>query len=136
MNVLIVEDDPNLRILWEDVFGTSGHETVSVESAASARAALGGGSFDLVVLDFYLGDGDGGDVARALDTKTPILIVTGAAANQNGELFAVSDAIAAILRKPVDIEDLLEVSEFLANSDAPMSSERRERLAVELRQSA
>ena len=133
MNVLIVEDDPNLRILWEDVFAGSGHQTVSVDSATAARDALSAGAFELVVLDFYLGDGDGGDVARALDGDTPILIVTGAAANQNGELFGVSDAVAAVLRKPVDIEDLIEVSEYLAMGDGPMADDRRARLAVELR---
>lgn len=134
MNVLIVEDDPNLRILWEDVFASSGHETTSVDTAAQARAALGAAAFDLVLLDYYLADGTGGDVARALGAETPILIVTGAAANRNGELFALSDAIAGVLRKPVDIEDLIEVSEFLADPVQPMAEDRRQRLALELRE--
>lgn len=134
MNVLIVEDDPNLRILWEDVFATSGHETTSVESASSARAAIQTSPYDLIVLDYYLGDGDAGDVAKAVDGKTPILIVTGAAANRNGELFAVSEAVAGVLRKPVDIEDLIEVSEYLANPVQIMAEERRASLALELRE--
>lgn len=134
MNVLIVEDDPNLRILWEDVFDQSGHQSVSVDSASAARAALADGAFDLVVLDFYLGDGNGGDVAKALMGKTPILIVTGAAENRDGELFAISDAIAGVLRKPVDIEDLIEVSEFLATPSENMPDDMRTRLAVELRE--
>lgn len=134
MNVLIVEDDPNLRILWEDVFASSGHETDSVDSASAASAAVAKQHFDLIVLDYYLGDGDAGDVAKAIDGKTPILIVTGAAANRNGELFAVSEAVAGVLRKPVDIEDLIEVSEYLANPDETMAEDRRARLALELRE--
>lgn len=134
MNVLIVEDDPNLRILWEDVFATGGHETTSVDSAYAARSAVDEASFDLIVLDYYLGDGDAGDVAKAMNGQTPILIVTGAAANQNGELFAVSNAIAGVLRKPIDIEDLIEVSEYLANPAGGMADDRRTRLAVELRE--
>jgi DNA-binding response OmpR family regulator len=136
MNVLIVEDDPNLSILWEDVFEQSGHSTVSVNTAGAARDALGAGAFDLVVLDFYLGDGNGGDVASSLGGGTPVLIVTGAAANCNGELFDISSAVAGVLRKPVDIEDLIEVSEFLAHGDGPMAEDRRARLALELRGSA
>lgn len=134
MNVLIVEDDPNLRILWEDVFATSGHETTSVDSAALARSAVEDSQFDLIVLDYYLGDGDAGDVAKSMDGQTPVLIVTGAAANRNGELFAVSQAVAGVLRKPVDIEDLIEVSEYLADPADGMAEDRRARLALELRE--
>ena len=134
MNVLIVEDDPNLRILWEDVFDQSGHATVSVDSAQAARAALDAGSFDLVVLDFYLADGNGAQVAAAMEGSTPVLIVTGAAENRNGELFDISGAVSGILRKPVDIEDLIEVSEYLARGDRPMPEDRRARLALELRE--
>ena len=60
MKILIVEDDPNLCILWQDVFEQAGHTHLAAQSASQARTALEQDRFDLVLLDYYLADGDAG----------------------------------------------------------------------------
>ena len=63
-----------LRAIGEEV------EVTDAADAASARAALGHGSFDCVFLDYRLPDGDGTDVlrvARALGSITPVVVLTG-----------------------------------------------------------
>lgn len=131
MKILIVEDDPNLCILWQDVFEQAGHTHLAAQSASQARTALEQDGFDLVLLDYYLADGDAGDLTGALG-ETPTLVVTGAAQNANGALFSLSDAIAGVLYKPVDIEDLIEVSEHLAKGGKDMLPERRIALGLEV----
>lgn len=133
MNLLIVEDDPNLRILWEDVFEQQGYTSTSVETAKGARQAMTTGQYDLVLLDYYLGDGDATDVLNELPSGAPVLVVTGAASNMNGEMFDLSPHITAVLRKPVDIENLIEVSEYLAAGAGPMPKDRQSRLGLEIR---
>jgi two-component system OmpR family response regulator len=136
MHVLIVEDDPNLRLLWAQVYADGGHETTESASLEEALGALRTGSFDLIILDLYLADGDGSDLARMIGEQgrnVPVLIVTGSAVHRNGELFGLSASIKAVLRKPVDIEDLIEVSEHLVMTDTSHLSERMREISLEIR---
>jgi DNA-binding response OmpR family regulator len=124
MRVLIVEDDPNLQLLWEAVFEQSGHQSVYVGCKAEALKLLAVDQFDLILLDLYLSDGNGIDLANqidASDTHTPIVVVTGSRTHQSGELFGASKSVVAVLRKPVDIEDLIDVTEFVSDPNETLS---------------
>jgi DNA-binding response OmpR family regulator len=78
--ILLVEDDPNLRLALRDNLENQGG--YAVEEAASvreARAHLAKRSFQLVLLDVMLPDGDGYTLCRALRDEgvtTPVLMLT------------------------------------------------------------
>jgi len=77
--VLIVEDEPGLRLTLTDRLGSEGYsvETASDGEAGLARAASGG--YDLIVLDVMLPRMNGFDVCRAARQRgvtTPILMLT------------------------------------------------------------
>jgi DNA-binding response OmpR family regulator len=77
--VLIVEDEPGLRLTLSDRLGSEGYsvETASDGEAGLARATSGG--YDLIVLDVMLPRMNGFDVcreARQRGVRTPILMLT------------------------------------------------------------
>lgn len=111
MKYLIVEDDPNLRLLWTSVLGDLGHEVVEAGTIGTAEAALRRGGIDVMVLDLYLGRDNGlllASLARDHNPGCHVIIVTGAADVRVTELRAKIPAVASVHRKPVDIEDLID----------------------------
>ena len=117
MKVLVVEDDPNLRALWGAVFERAGRDATLVETEAAARDALMTRAYDLVLLDLCLGARDGIGVATFATYLNPmckVVVVTGTALYSRRELFAMAPAVSAVLRKPVDIEDLVAVCDHVA----------------------
>jgi DNA-binding NtrC family response regulator len=110
LNYLIVEDDPNLRLLWRSVLGDLGHLVREAASIDEADTALAAGDVDVMVLDLYLGRDNGlslASVARDRNPRCHVIIVTGAADVRAADLQARIPAIASVHRKPVDIEDLM-----------------------------
>ncbi|MCE9673179.1 response regulator transcription factor [Myxococcus stipitatus] len=78
--ILLVEDDPNLRLALRDSLEHQGG--YAVEEAASVREArehLGRRAFQLILLDVMLPDGDGYSLCRALREEgvtSPVLMLT------------------------------------------------------------
>jgi DNA-binding NtrC family response regulator len=79
-HILLVDDDESQRITVSILLSDEGHTVLEADSLASAREALAGGRFDLVLLDRTLEDGLGTDLLpeiRAASPATRILLVTG-----------------------------------------------------------
>lgn len=77
-NLLIIEDDENLRLTLCDFLEDS-YAVSSVENLELARRALVDSNFDLVILDIMLPDGDGYSFCKWLreyDDHTPVLMLT------------------------------------------------------------
>ncbi|MBV8603471.1 MAG: response regulator transcription factor [Pelomonas sp.] len=62
--LLLVDDDARLTNMLGDYLGAAGFEVRVAGSLAGAREALGQGTYDLLVLDIMLPDGDGLDFCR------------------------------------------------------------------------
>lgn len=62
--VLVVEDDPSLRLVLVDNLEAEGYAVTAARTVAEARRALDLAGYDLVVLDLMLPDGDGMALAR------------------------------------------------------------------------
>jgi DNA-binding NtrC family response regulator len=78
--VLIVEDEPVVRNLQAEIFARRKFTIVTAETLAQAETALGKESFDLVMLDIRLPDGDGQQFLEklALLPERPLVVmVTG-----------------------------------------------------------
>src|SRR3954469_22889981 len=77
--VLFVEDEPSISGPFSSALSREGFEPVVCGSLAEARLALTRGSFDLVLLDLMLPDGDGRDLARELrssGSELPLIMLT------------------------------------------------------------
>jgi CheY-like chemotaxis protein len=76
--VLVVEDDPYVRLLLERLVVGAGWDVLVAGSAAEALAVLGarGGAVDLLLTDIGLGDMHGGELARrALELRPGMRVV-------------------------------------------------------------
>jgi DNA-binding response OmpR family regulator len=77
--ILIVEDEPEMRVLLRDNFEFEGYEVISVESGEQAVATVQSERPELVVLDLMLPGMSGYEVCRKLRLKgidVPIIIIT------------------------------------------------------------
>lgn len=57
--ILVVEDDPDMRLLTTSILKSRGFDVTAVETGCEAMAALKQGLFDLAVLDVLLPDTNG-----------------------------------------------------------------------------
>ncbi len=78
-HILIVDDDPKVRLLLRRCFEGEGYRVTEAGSGAEAAERLTAGTFDLVTLDLSLPDGDGLTVGREIraQSQVPIIMVTG-----------------------------------------------------------
>jgi len=116
LKFLIVEDDPNLRLLWKTVLADRGHDVTEADTVEAARTQLAAGRFEAMILDLYLGRENGMSLAAVTDDLSPgcrIIIVTGAADVDESDVFGCAVGIVSVHRKPVDIEDLLAACQRL-----------------------
>ena len=109
--ILIVDDDPYfLRVLSRILSGE--HFQVSTASgAAEAARSLGESSFDVVICDLRLPDGDGLSVlqeVRKVRNDVPVVILT-AYGEVDTYLEAMNAGASEYLNKPVKSEDLVAV---------------------------
>ncbi len=77
--LLIVEDDKNLRLTLADNLAEAGHAVSVASTVAEARLRLSAQRFELIVLDVMLPDGDGYSLCRELRASgvaTPVLMLT------------------------------------------------------------
>ena len=106
--ILLVEDDPDLRLLLEHVLLGAGYEVDTAATVADAHTRLDDADYDLVLADGRLEDGTGMMVAeRATEAGSKALIITGYAFDLPLEQL---DRYEYLL-KPVRPSELLEAVE-------------------------
>lgn len=111
--ILLIEDDPNVRMLMEHVLLHENYEVETTGTAERAKALLDSRDYDLVVADGRLPDGNGVMLAdRARSRGIPSLIVTGYALELMKEGLGRFD----FLLKPVRPDELLQAVERVLTS--------------------
>ena len=78
-HILVVDDDPKVRLLLRRCFEGEGFRVSEAANGADAERIVGGDPPDLVTLDLALPDIDGLSVARDIRSRSdvPIIMVTG-----------------------------------------------------------
>jgi DNA-binding response OmpR family regulator len=107
--LLLVEDDPTLRLSLEVALRLRGHEMTSAGLLAEAQRLTEEQSFDLILLDLGLPDGDGLELCHSLRRRgsiVPILMLTA-----RGTLEARVEGLGAgaddYLAKPFELPELV-----------------------------
>jgi two-component system cell cycle sensor histidine kinase/response regulator CckA len=108
--VLIVDDDPEVRLLLDRILSTGGyHTTVAVDAADAIRLLKMWQPVDLLVTDVLMPDMAGDELARTLRETQPdlkVLYVTGFADRLFWERPVLDDE--AFVEKPITPAGLLE----------------------------
>ena len=111
--MLVVEDEPSLRLLCRINLELEGFDVVEATTLAEARAAVASHRPAVVLLDLKIGRESGADLIDELRSKTPpvpVAVVTGSAA-LGPSVEGIADAY---LRKPYTIDALLATVRDLA----------------------
>jgi DNA-binding response OmpR family regulator len=115
--LLVVDDDPSICQIYEEVLTGVGYDVTTAGSCAQAMErmdALKGGA-EVLLVDLGLPDGDGADFVRDSAAKygsRPTMYVSG----WTDEFWQLQDAPGRwlIMRKPVPIKKLLAAVKWLA----------------------
>ncbi len=108
--VLVVDDEPDIRHLIEDILRDEGYSVRTAESVATARAALALETPELMLLDVWLPDGDGlrflRETIEAVGLPCPTVMISG-----HGSIESAVEAVRLgaydFLEKPVSLAKLL-----------------------------
>jgi CheY-like chemotaxis protein len=105
--VLVVDDDPSLRLLCRVNLELDGYRVVEAGSIDEARDLLAREEIDALLLDVHVGLDDGRTLLRELrerGTAPPAILLTGSV-----RLTEPDRALAdAVLTKPFELDDLTQ----------------------------
>ena len=124
--IIIVDDEPNVRLGYRITLETEGFKVHEATGAAQAMEAFDGEPFDLAILDMRMPEMDGLDllaVMRERGLDTPVVIIT-AYGDVPHAVKAMKLGAIDFLQKPLTPEQLRAlVTEVIERHDAPATSE-------------
>lgn len=124
LEILIVEDDVELRSALRDELAAAGHQVAEADGVRTGIAAFRAHVPDVVLLDHGLDDGDAFDLLRELplvDRRVPLVVLTGLGSIEVA-VRAMKEGAHDFLAKPVRLPELVRTLE-------QAGSERRRLLA-------
>lgn len=109
MNVLVIDDDPAVRTLVRAVLEKNGNQVAQAESAEEGEGLVFKNSYDIIILDLGLPDGDGFEICKNIrdrEITTPVLILS---AEQETDVKIKCLKVGAddYLTKPFNPEELM-----------------------------
>ncbi|MFL6621728.1 MAG: sigma-54-dependent transcriptional regulator [Sulfurifustaceae bacterium] len=109
--VLVVDDEPDIREVLELTLGRMNLETRTASTLEEARHLLGEFKFDLCLTDMRLPDGNGIELVRYIQDKFPYLPVAMITAFGNMEtaIAALKAGAFDFVSKPLDLSDLRNI---------------------------
>ncbi|GAB4538597.1 MAG: sigma-54 dependent transcriptional regulator [Thermodesulfovibrionia bacterium] len=108
MRILIIEDDPAMRLGMSHFLSTSGYDVTVCEDSRGATEILNKEGFDLVITDMRLPDDNGLNILKEIKRRHPqtgVIIIT-AFAEVKGAVQAIKDGAFDYLAKPFSNEEL------------------------------
>ena len=122
VNILVIEDKPDIRRNLEYNLGREGFKASSVGSLDEANEKLKSKKFDLILLDLMLPDGSGLDLCKKIKSNseteaTPIIILT-AKDDEVDKVVGFELGADDYVTKPFSVRELiLRVKAILKRSD-------------------
>lgn len=127
VDVLIVEDDTDLRDALTDTLQFSGYSVVAVENGQAALARLSGQNFRMIVTDMQMQPVDGMELlysVRKQNQQIPIVVMTAYGTIEKA-VDAMRGGASDYLVKPFEADALIEVVQRLLPEikDSPVESQ-------------
>jgi two-component system OmpR family response regulator len=127
MRVLVVEDDADVSAYLRKGLSESGHTPVLADTTAAAAELLAHGTFDVIILDRLLPDGDGLDLLAGLrsdGSDTPAIIVS-ALGDVDDRVVGLRAGGDDYLTKPFSFQELLARIEAVVRRRKPNLTQSR-----------
>jgi DNA-binding NtrC family response regulator len=116
--VLIVEDDPSLRLLCRVNLELEGHRVLEADALGRAREILDSDPIDVILLDLHVGDEHGFELLpyiRKVRPEAAVCLLSGTSESDPER----PEGVHAFIRKPFELEDLTgTVQRLLAREPA------------------
>lgn len=109
LNILVVEDDPNLGTLLTEYLNAKGHNASLSINGQEGLESFVKGNYDFLILDVMMPIKDGFTLAkevRAIDSEVPILFLT-AKSMKEDTLEGFNSGADDYMTKPFSMEELL-----------------------------
>src|SRR6185503_8989918 len=121
-HVLLVDDDPDSLQAAKEILAAEGHDVVTADSLAGARAQLAARAPDVLLLDLMLPDGNGLELFGELGDGDlrKIVLITGHPGIK-AHIKTLTGPTISYLTKPITASDLREAARF---PDAPAEQDR------------
>lgn len=112
--VLVIDDEPDIRMLTRMWLELEGHVVVEAESGEDGLAMIETESPDVIFLDIRLPGIDGWEVLRRIRTERPGAVVIMMSAHSSGHTLdkAKSEGSTGYLIKPFKREDILGIPQL------------------------
>jgi two-component system CheB/CheR fusion protein len=117
-NILIIEDDPEVRELLDHILRDEGYRTAVARDGAAAIGLMAQGTMqpDLILTDFNLPNGMNGlqtiaKIREKFHRKTPAVVLTGDISTGTSREIALKNCIK--LDKPIKLKELTQVIQHL-----------------------
>ena len=113
--ILVIDDEPHLRILMESFLALDGHEVDLAVNGSEGMKLIERNTYDLVFTDVVMPEKDGLEVLMELKGRVPrirIIVISGGGERLNiKELLNMARLLGAdrVLSKPLDFSNLLAV---------------------------
>jgi len=113
LEIAVIDDDQSFRVALVESLSSLGYGADGYASAEDYIGSTGGKSFDCVVTDIHMPGMSGLDLMKRLaagGSTTPVVLIT-ARSDTNLEAKAAAAGAACLLRKPFEINELIECIE-------------------------
>jgi len=129
--ILVLDDDRSFRRLVVTVIGGRGHEVAEAESGAAASAALVGATYDLLIVDGLLPDGDGPtwiERTRRDGCETPVIFVSHFWRDREHRARLEGLRVSRVIHKPIAPGDFADQVDALLGHEPPKAGDAGEEL--------
>ncbi len=121
MKILIVDDDVELTKAVVSTISSAGHDVHFTNDPKDGLKLIREQNYDMVLLDLSMPEFSGIDIVKNLaedDTikRKKIVIMTASAANEEELQKLMDSGVHSVLRKPVDIDAILDKIEEVSSS--------------------
>lgn len=120
-NILIVDDNDDVRQLFSDIVEMIGFAPRSVASGVAALQQLKANDFALVILDMHMPDLNGLDTFKAIrqfDTTVPVILTTGFGMDKSVRE-ALSMGALLCLEKPFNVSRAIKTIREIVEKESP-----------------
>jgi signal transduction histidine kinase/CheY-like chemotaxis protein/PAS domain-containing protein len=126
LKVLVVDDEPMLRMVVEEMLASEGHST-SVASGGPEAAEIiteahkAGKPFDVVISDIEMPVLNGRMLAELIETQSPdteVILMTGWV-DSRLDIDTISTRVVGLLKKPPRLADIMALLSIVARNSAP-----------------
>jgi len=112
-HILIIDDDPAVRDVLNEIVATFGYDPHPVDSAKEAVSRLTKGRIDLIFLDISMPEITGDQLLEFIRKKgfqTPVVVIS-AHVDEAVEARLRAAGVSGILEKPFEVSDVIDLME-------------------------